>query len=155
MALQVQPIRQLERKVHLPDCWYLEKRRPLPAAKQLRPGKIFSSVRARLKAALPHMLYREKLLFRFTYGAGYGITSEGVHYSASRQDYRLKEGDEGSTISGLQLLTLAILHRVHALMGRPAIPELTRVFDALDRTDPKRLVHLGTVRDIKVGDFGL
>ena len=153
LALQIESIRELEPKLDLANCWYLDKRNPLPALKHLRPGKIFSSVRARIKAALPQMLYREKLLFRFTYGAGYGITSEGVHYSASREDYRLKEGDEGSRISGLQLLTLAILHRVHNLMGRPSILELTRVFDALDRSDPQRLVHLGTVRDFKVGDF--
>jgi len=155
ITLQVDSIRQLEPKLHLAQCWYLERRKPLPALAQLRPGKIFSSVRARLKAALPHMLFREKLLFRFTYAAGYGTASEGVHYSASRQDFRLKEGDEGSQISGLQLVMLAILHRVHTLMGRPAIPELTRVLDVLDRTDPERLVHLGTVRDIKVADFVL
>jgi hypothetical protein len=147
-------IRRVEGRVDLALTWYQRQRAPLPQRAQLRPGGRLSSMRSRVKAALPLMTAQEKLLFGFSY-AGYGAASEAVHYSVSPRDFLLHGGQEKRNISALGLLGMAILNRSHELIGRPAVPLIDQLRRMLEQSDPAEIVHRYTVRDIKVGDFVL
>jgi hypothetical protein len=151
---QVQWIRKHESEIDLTRCWYLHSKRPLADRDNLRPGAIMSNVRTRVKLAMPIMAESEKVIFGFSY-AGYGNTSESIHYSVNRQDFRLQAGQELRGVHGLGLLILSILDRCHKLLGRPDIAVANRVASLLDRSQPTALVRSIVVRDIQVGDFVL
>ncbi len=152
---QVQWVRQVEPKVDVSRCWYLGERSPIGDPPTLRPGRILSSMRSRVRSAVATMTPVEKLLFGFSYGGMYGHASEVIHYAANRKDFRLRPGEEASAIGGLELLNFSILDRCHQLLGRPNVVVAKQLSAALERSAATRLLHLGTVRDIEVGDFVL
>lgn len=150
----VEDIRRVEGSVDLSRSWYQRQLALLPRRAQLRPGGLLSSMRSRVKAALPLMTAQEKLLFNFSY-AGYGAASEAVHYTVSPRDFMLRGGQEKRNISALGMFGMAILSRAHELLGRPTVPLIDQLQRMLEQSDPAEMVHRHTVRDIKVGDFVL
>jgi hypothetical protein len=154
VAQRLADIRRIEGSVDLSKAWYRAQLAPLPQQDRLRPGRLLSSVRSRVRAALPLMAARERLLVGFSY-AGYGQASESIHYSTNPRDYRLRQGQAQAKALNLGLINFAILDRCHRLLGRPDVPIITRLSDSLERTEPSELVHRATVRDITAGDFVL
>jgi hypothetical protein len=152
---QVEWIRQVEPKIDISRCWYLAVRAPIGDPTSLRPGRTLSSIRSRVRAAMPAMTAGEKLLFGYSYGGMYGHASEAVHYSVNRRDFRLRPGEEISAVGSLGLLNFHVLDRCHRLLGMPEVPVATQLNDVLKRSHAGRLLHLATVRDISVGDFVL
>ena len=150
----VKEIRRVEGSVDLAQTWYRRGSTPLPQRSQLRPGRLLSTMRSKVKEALALMTAQEKLLLGFSY-AGYGAASEAVHYSVSPRDFLLQGGQEKRNISALGLLGMAILNRAHELLGRPSVPLIDQLRRTLEQSDPAEIVHRHTVRDIKVGDFVL
>jgi hypothetical protein len=148
----IDDIRAIERTI-TGRTWY-QKHASLPDREQLRPGGLLSSVRSRVKAALPLMTPQEKLLFGLSY-AGYGAASEAVHYSVDSQDFLLQSGQEKRNFSALGLLGFAILDRCHELIGRPSVAILEQLAAVLPKTNAADTVRRLTVRDITNGDFVL
>lgn len=154
ISQRVAEIRQVEGTIDLSRAWYRAKRTPLPHQDRLRPGSLLSSVRSRVRTALPLMSARERLLVGFSY-AGYGQASESIHYSTNPRDYRLRPGQAQGKVFNLGLINFAILERCHALLGRPGVAIIARLSESLQRTEPSELVHRATVRDIQQGEFVL
>lgn len=152
---QINWIREIEEKVDIDRCWYLRKRVSLPRANRLRPGMVLSSMRSRIKDAMPNMTEQEKLIFGFSYWGGYGRTSGGIHYSPGRINLPLRPGQELSAVAGLGLLILSILDRCHRLLGRPDVPIAKKISAFLEQKDPDALVQAITVGKIELGDFVL
>jgi len=151
---EIHQIQEIENNLDLSRCWYLVLKESLNL-KKLRPGGIMSSVRTRIKFALPHMSDSEKVAFNFSY-AGYIDASESIHYSINRHDYQYRERQPITGVSGLGLITMLILNRCHQLMGRPDVPLANKLYSLLkDKTNVTSLVYSMTVRDIEVNDFCL
>jgi hypothetical protein len=148
-------IQTIEQEIDFERAWYLRYPKKLPELAKLRPGQILSSVRARVKKALPLMTDSEKFIIRYSYGAGYGSASESIHYSVNPQDYKLSQGDEMVGIKGLGLLNFCILERCHRILGRPDVPSMTQLSRILELSRPTEHVYSQTVRDINLGDFVL
>lgn len=155
IASQIAYVRHCEADVTFDKCWYLIERKPLRGQGAPRPGRILSSMRARIMAALPLLRDREKLLFGFTYGASYGRTSESMHYSPDRRDYRLMDDDDVTGRGHLALLSLEILVRCQELLGNPRVPQISRLAEILAKTDGAKLSQKATTRPIGDGDFVL
>lgn len=152
---ELERIEEVEGKIDLSTCWYRSNKSPIRSQANLRPGGILSSVRSRIREAVPFMTDSERLLFGYSYSGMYGQTSETVHYSVSRKDFRLQAGDEHPATVGLGLLNFAILERCHQLLDSPEIAVVDRLRQQLSKSNASRLVHTATVRDIEVGDFVL
>lgn len=160
---QVEWIVQHQAEIDFTRAWYLDdKSRPLPtgdvpAARQLLNQHVrFSSMRARMRRALPLMRDGEKLCIGLTYAASYGQASETLHFSADAKAYRLRDGAERSGMAKLGLLTFCVLLRCHELLGRPETPvvgQLAKVYE--QNTEAARLVAQLSRRGFEVGDFVL
>lgn len=150
IKIQIGLAKKIEKEIDTTRCWYLS--RPVNYEK-IRPGDIFSSIRFRVKKALPHMNAAEKIAIGFSY-AGYIMASESAHFSVNRHDYRKKYLSKRG-VYGLGLLILTILNRCHELMGRPDVPQANDIPKMLRESEAARKLHLMTVRDIEIGDFVL
>jgi len=84
-------IRNNEEKIDLAKAWHRKSQTPLPKRQKLRPGNLLSSVRKRIKSAIPLMTDHEKLVFGLSY-AGYSGASESIHYSvnAGYKSYKVR-----------------------------------------------------------------
>ena len=135
-------------------CWYAKAAKPNRTA--LRAGGLLSSMRVRLKTALPIMTAQEKLLVGLSY-AGYSEASESIHYSVHRNDFRLRAGQERRNFASLGILIFAILNRCHELLGRPAVPIIDQMLETLSRSSPELedSVRRHTARATIAGDFVL
>lgn len=153
--MQINLIRELEPSIALERCWYLAQRAPIGDLDSLRPGRIMSSTRTRVKESLPLMTNNEKVLFGFTYASAYGRTSESVHFRADQADMGSLNDQDLSGLSHIGLLGFSILARCFALVGEPDLPEVRKLADMLEKTDPSSLVETATRRQIAVGDFVL
>jgi hypothetical protein len=146
---QITWIKSHEKKIDISRRWYL---RTNPDYS--RVGNIFSSIRYRVRLAIPKMTNNEKIIFGFSY-AGYIAASDSIHYSVNRHDYRNQSGEEKRNVHGLGLTVIAILNRCHQLMGRPDVPPANKISSLLKKLDSADLVYSMTIRDINVGDFVL
>ncbi len=155
IAFEVEYIRKIEKAVDLHKCWYLYSQKALGKLRDLRPGRLLSSMRTRIKSALPLMNSREKLIFGLSYNAGYGRTSTAIHYRIDRSDYLLADGAEREMIGGMGLIAMSILLRCYRLMGRPDAPILVKIEEISEMADPKALFKSTTALDAEVGDFVL
>jgi len=147
-------LRKIEETLDLSSAWYRKHGGPLPEREGLRPGGLLTSVRARVRKALPRMTDHERVLVGLSY-SGYGQASERVHYTPSPQDYRFRQGQEEGKAFGLGHLNLAILDRCHRILGRPDVPLLNRIAASLEQTEPTDFVRRATLRNCRVGDFVL
>ena len=145
--------RALEATLDLTRAWYLKSRGPLPDRSKLSPGRIFSSVRERIRLCLPLTTDHEKLVLGLTYRAGYGLASESVHYATNPRDVAWRRREPADAAVSLGLVTFAILERCHRILGRPNVPEMKQLTESLGRSDAGIHVRSATARDIKVGDF--
>jgi hypothetical protein len=145
-------------------AWYLDKNATLIAPGQtdrkrlLRDHVRFSSMRNRIKAAMPLMTPSEKLCTGVSYADAYSASSAAVHYGANPKPYRLQAGQDRAAGTKLGLLAAAILSRAHQILGRPTIPmldQLARVLDRSDLENGKTLIEQLTNRGLEVGDFVL
>ncbi len=153
IASDISDIRHTESRVALGKAWYVQSPKPLAELPQLKPGRLFSSFRTRMKTALPLMTPPEKLLIRLTYGGGYGLASAVSHYRVASSDYLLRSGDEIAAGKSLGILALAILKRCHEILGKPPFPRLEQLDQALRTTAASDALHSLTAGEIEVGDF--
>jgi hypothetical protein len=151
---QVAFIESCEREVELAACWYLKQSEPI-ARTRLAAGQLLSSMRSRLKLALPRMRDREALLFGHSYASAYGRTSESMHYSPENRDIFAFRDSPASGVGHLGLLCFEIVIRCHELLGSPPLPRLTKVSELLERTDGNEAGSRVRARSVKVGDFVL
>lgn len=119
------------------------------------PGRIFSSTRQRLKAALGLCSDAERVVLGFTYGT-FAEASEDVHFSATGSSPTLSWTTMTKEIGRAGLLGLSILIRCQRLTG--TTPEglnrqLREIFDANEV--PTEHVRRVTHGDVEVGDFVL
>ena len=135
--------------------WYSVDSVDLSQPEKLRPGRILSSQRQRIRRALPLMTPGERLLFGLTYGASYGEASETIHYSPSRQDAFLPDDERAFGATALGLLALSVLARAYQLLGKPDLPLARKISDALARSDAAKLVARAAARPAEVGDIVL
>ena len=63
---QMEWIREVEDEIDLARTWYARSEGPLPARDKLKPGFVLSSVRARVRQAIPSMTDSERLLFGYS-----------------------------------------------------------------------------------------
>lgn len=145
-------------------AWYLHKRaKPIPPGqtdrrKLLSDHVLFSSMRSRIKLAIPLMTPSEKLCTGVSYADAYSAPSEAVHFGVNPKPYRLRVGQDRAAATKLGLIVAAILNRVHQLLGRPAvavIEQLARVLNRSDLENGKTLIERLTDRGLDVGDFVL
>jgi hypothetical protein len=155
IAMEVQWIEEVERELDVSKCWYLYERKPVGKVKKLRGDHILSSMRKRIKTAVPLMNSREKLIFGLSYNAGYGRTSTAIHYRADRSDYLLEDGAEREMIGGVGLIAISTLVRCYQLMGRPEAPIVAKLEDVSEKAIPKSLFETIAELDVDVGDFVL
>jgi hypothetical protein len=155
IAMEVRWIEEVEKQLDVSKCWYLFERKSIRAAKKLRGDHILSPMRRRIKTALPLMDSREKLIFGFSYNAGYGRLSTAIHYRADRSDYLLGDGDEREMIGGVGLIAMSVLVRCYRLMGWPEAPIVAKLEDVSGKAVPKTLFETMVELDVEVGDFVL
>jgi hypothetical protein len=153
---QITWIKKVELDLDLSKCWYLRDKQRLKEKENLRPGSILSSMRQRIKLALPEMTAFEKLVFGFSYRKGtFGISSENVHYTPNRKDIFLQGDQESFGIKILGMICFAIIKRCHELLEKPTIAIVNKVLNALDNLDTESLIKSITIGEISVGDFVL
>lgn len=153
---QVSWLHQIESRLELERCWFRNDSHAVPDPDKLRPGRVFSSTRARILRAFPRMTKNERMLFGFSYGASYGQASQRIHYSAEQMDYRLSADDDPSRHHHLGFLCFAVLSRCDALLGKPDLPHVRRMMEILAATDANEMFAQTTRREkIAVGDFVL
>lgn len=152
---QMDLVRRCEEEVDLSRCWYLADRKALPDVARLAPGRLLSSMRSRIRAALPLMREREQLLLGFSYGASYGRTSESMHYSPDRRDFRIVADKDLTGRGHLGLLSFEILLRCQSLLGGPAVPALDKLGGLLSRRDKEAPASLSRFGACVVGDIVL
>jgi hypothetical protein len=155
IEMEVKEIEEVEKQLDINKCWYLHNRKAFRGVKQLRGDRILSSMRRRIKTALPLMNSREKLIFGLSYNAGYGRTSTTIHYHADRSDYLLEDGAEREMIQGVGLMAISTLLRCYRLMGRPEAPIVAKLEHVSEQADPKSLLKSTAALDAEVGDFVL
>ncbi len=155
IKLQVNLIKQIEKKLDIKRCWYLKNNKPIGEAKILKPGWLLSSIRQRVLLAMPIMNSSEKLVFGFTYGTTYSNMSWGVHYSPNRKEYYLRLGQEFAGVHWIGHLNLLILARCHEILGRPKIVFFDQLNELFTRSNADFLLYNFTVQNIKKGDFVL
>lgn len=151
----LQQIKIIENDIDFSKAWYLKSRTKISDVERLKPGQILSSIRSRIIEALPIMTDAEKLIFGFSYGAGYGRASEFIHYTVNTHDYKLREGDDEAAAKALGVINYNILERCFRLMGKPDVDIMTQLSELIQNVNADQYVHLRTVRDIDIGDFVL
>jgi hypothetical protein len=89
-------------------AWYRKDRRPLDPG-TVRPGQILSSFASRLRHAMPLATANERGALGYSYGAGFGRTSRGIHVRPGVSDPvpdtdDLKAGPLVTVVMGVNLL---------------------------------------------------
>jgi len=152
---QIAWTRQVESEIDLNRCWYLRRRTPIKSAKKLRPGQLQSSIRSRVKEALPLMSATEMIVFGFTYNWVYGTSSEAIHYRSARDDFRLAPDENMAIVRKLTLLIPTILDRCYRLLGKPDAPRTKKMSESLERSDFSDRAWSKVTGDVEIGDFVL
>lgn len=134
-------------------CWYLGNRKPL-VQKKLKGG-IFSSLRSRLREALPLATPEEKLALGLTYHL-FGEVSRDIHFTPSAPQFDLSRETVENSMDHCGLLSMPILLRCQRILG--VVPEgineqIRRVYDANEY--PRRLLSQVTGGRAQPGDFVL
>ena len=162
IAAQAAWIVRVQPNIDFQRAWYLDpKAKPIPAGavapKRLRSDHVkLSTVRTRIRRAIPMMTPSEKLAAGITYGEAYGAPSEAVHFAMNAKPYLLRDGLETALMTKLGLLVSAVLVRCHRLLGMPDAKIVALVGHASDRSDGDvagTLVGRLIQRDIASGDF--
>jgi hypothetical protein len=126
-------VRELERNgIDFDRVWYA--RQPL-AAIPTRPDGLLTSVRARLRKALPLMQPHEKLSVGLSYARHYGSTSEDIHFRPQATLHDISTDEIAAGIDRIAVHGVAVIKRVQELVGQvPAgINETLR--DSFDRNE--------------------
>jgi len=136
-------------------CWYLRSRKPFAEVKPV-PGRLFSSIRSRLKQALQDATPSEKLALGLSYEQAFSRASRDVHFMPSAPYFGAGIDDVTTGISHCGLLTLSILIRCQMLTG--VVPEginaqISKAYEA-NQEPANRLSDL-VGRRANVGDFVL
>jgi len=154
--LTIKEIRRIEETLDHSKAWFRSQdiKSPLPDRNKLRPRRILTSFRGKLKMALPFMSDNEKILFGLSY-AGYGEKSESIHYHTNQRDLIPDQGQEERGVDVLGLLNFAILVRCFELMGEPDVPIVRKLSDSHKRTVSNEFIDKITKHDISIGDFVL
>lgn len=147
-------IAEIEDKINLNHCWYLQDKRKLSSRKKLNPGKILSSMRNRMKFALPLCTNGEKVSLGLSYEY-YSSTSEDIHFKPYSSKLYINKSLTEIKSTHMGLLILHILLRCQKLLK--TVPkgineQLIRVFKK--NAKPKSLKMLMDTK-IEVGDFVL
>ena len=133
--------------------WYA--RQPL-AAIPARPDGILTSVRSRLRVALPLMAAHEKLSVGLSYARAYGSTSEDIHF---RPQATLREISTDAVAAGIDRVAidgLAAIKRVQELLGQVPTGINEQLRDSFEENDfPATVLSRRTANRADVGDFVL
>jgi hypothetical protein len=161
---QVERIQHEENRVDFTRTWYLASTvRPLAGVTPTNTALLnhhakFSTMRFRLKSAIPLMSPSEKLSAGANYATAYGRPSEGIHFSGNAKPYRTREGSDKAIVAKIGLLIMSILHRVHELLGKPDVPAIHSMLSSVERsnaTNAKDLLGKIADRGLECGDFVL
>jgi hypothetical protein len=152
---QAKYVRQLESQVDLSRCWYLRDRKPLGDVAKLRPGQLLSSSKSRIVNAFPLMMNNERLLFGFSYSAGYGQASESIHYTPEPITRPFSDTNDLSGRGQIGTLGYAILSRCDNLLGSSSDPRIQQIKRVLQQAEGNPLFSYVSSKKIAVGDFVL
>jgi len=144
-------------EIDLADCWYLTRRAPISADElaHVSPGRVFSSARDRLKAALRRASADEKLALGISYDRLYGTVSGDIHFTpAGKLDVNVDAVSLGTDQSGI--LGLHVIVAVQRLLGEAPGERSEAVQRLLDENPyPGELSNAMTQGSAAVGDFVL
>lgn len=133
--------------VELARAWY--------AGAGAAPGRIFSSTRQQLKAALALRTDAERVVLGFTYET-FAQTSQHVHFSVGGGSPGLSWADWVKDIGRAGLLGLSVLIRCQRLAGTVPLGLNRQLRDVFDANEvPTEHVHRVTHGPVDVGDFVL
>ncbi len=147
-------IRDLEAgQIDFDRVWYA--RRGL-AALPTRPDGLLTSVRSRLKKALPLMDAHEKLSAGLSYARAYGSTSEDIHF---RPQATLRDISTDAIAAGIDRVAVegvAAIRRVQMLLDAVPAGINEQLRDSFDNNEfPAEVLAHRTANRANVGDFVL
>jgi len=158
IRMQVDACRRAQEGIAWGKAWYLGSTRSLPEGnltaeeengllRYVKP----SSIRHRYKLAARQLTDNERLAIGMSYAEAYGDPSRAVHFAALR-----RPGSEVSGAVRVGLLTMVIIDRCHALLGRPKMKMVDQMSQALETNAyAKERVRDLSLGDVEVGDFVL
>jgi hypothetical protein len=147
-------IRELEDgDIDFGRVWYARAAlRDLPT----RPDGLLTSVRARLRKALPLMDPHEKLSAGLSYARAYGSTSEDIHF---RPQATLRDISTDAVAAGIDRIAVegvAVIRRVQLLLGEVPAGVNEQLRDSFDANEfPAEVLARRTANRADVGDFVL
>lgn len=148
-------IREIEgNEIDFGRVWYAQHQGQLQAVPRL--NGILTSVRQRLRLALPHMHAHEKLSAGLSYARIYGTTSEDIHFRPAATLQEISSDAVALGIDRVAIDGIAALKRVQELLDQVPAGVNEKIRDSFEANDfPAQVLDQQTRDRADVGDFVL
>ena len=120
------------------------------------PGGLLTSVRARLRTALPLMHAHEKLSAGLSYARAYGQTSEDIHFRPQATLHDISTDAIAAGIDRVAVDAVAVIKRVQELLGQVPAGMNEQLRDSFEQNEfPAQVLAQRTTGRASVGEFVL